>query len=98
MDDEDKELINNVELCIKQNNFTKRASVKCTIRSDTLILMEMFYSDNTIKLMNYGYSEDGRYQFYYYRDKYNNIYDFWTYSYLNDSNEIKELIKIYKLI
>lgn len=96
-DKDDINLINQVEYYIKQNIFTKKASINCTIRSDTFILIDMFYSDNTMKLMNYGYSGDGRYQFYYYRDKYNNIYDFWTYNYFNDSSEIKELIKIYKL-
>ena len=93
-DEDDIFLIEQAENYIEHQKFTEKSSAKCTIRYDTNILKEMFFFDNTIKLMNYGYSGDGRYQFYYYRDDKNNKYDFWTYNYYSEIVKIIEFIKL----
>lgn len=93
-DEDDIILMKQAENHIKEQKFTEKSSASCTIRYDTNILKEMFFIDNSIKLMNYGYSGDGRYQFYYYRDNENNKYDFWAYSYYTEMLEIKEFVKL----
>lgn len=93
-DEDDIILMKQAENHITGKKFTKNSSISCTIRSDTNILKEMFFIDDSIKLMNYGYSGDGRYQFYYYRDNKNNKYNFWAYCYYCEILEIKEFMKL----
>tara|TARA_B110000483_G_C18205332_1_gene547319 strand:+ start:6718 stop:7038 length:321 start_codon:yes stop_codon:yes gene_type:complete len=93
--DSDNEIIDEVQKYISGEKKCKYNNLppSCTIRSDTNLLIDMFFSDIKIKIMNYGYTGDGRYQFYYYRDNENNKYEFYTYGYVNYPWDIRGLKK-----